>query len=44
MEKDPLKLKDRHITCAKILKEISQGSNQLANTNLPPSNYINKSP
>lgn len=44
MQKDPLKLKERHITCARILKQISQGSNQLVKTNLPPSNYFNKSP
>jgi serine/threonine protein kinase len=42
MEKDPMKLRERHITCAKILKEISQGSCQMVRNNLPPSNYTNK--
>lgn len=44
MAKDPLKSKERHIACVRILKEISQGSNSLAKNNLPPQNYANKSP
>jgi hypothetical protein len=45
MEKDPLKLKERHITCVRILKEISQqGNHSLVKTNLPPKNYTNISP
>ena len=37
-----MKLKERHITCVRILKEISQGNNSLVKASLPPKNY--KSP